>query len=316
MPRTERRLWNIVLAAGRGTRLASITTMIHGHPVPKQFATLLGDRSLLQATLDRIARLAPASRTVVVVDAAHARLAEQQLASYPGVRLVLQPCDRGTAAGLLLPLAEVLARDDRAQALVLPADHVIADEAAFQRACQRALTAAAQVRSGVALVGASATMAATDLGWIAPGQSCGRAAGRGFRVERFVEKPDLTEAQALLADGAMWNTLILAGRGQALWQMVAGKLPRVAAPLCQYRLAIDHPDARPLLDDAYDDMPPADLSRDVLEHVRGLAVVQMSGSGWTDCGTPRRLLEVLRRIPRGMSTVDAAGSRPRTAYGT
>jgi hypothetical protein len=98
--------------------------------------------------------------------------------------------------------------------------------------------------------------------------------------------------------------------------MVAGKLPRVAAPLCQYRLAIDHPDARPLLDDAYDDMPPADLSRDVLEHVRGLAVVQMSGSGWTDCGTPRRLLEVLRRIPRGMSTVDAAGSRPRTAYGT
>jgi mannose-1-phosphate guanylyltransferase len=97
------------LAGREGTRLASITRAVYGREVPKQFAALGTERTFLQQTMDRIAPLVPAERTVVVVSESDAAIAEEQLAGYPGRRLVLQPSRRGTTAGLLLPLAHVLA---------------------------------------------------------------------------------------------------------------------------------------------------------------------------------------------------------------
>jgi mannose-1-phosphate guanylyltransferase len=88
-------LWAIVLAAGRGKRLAEVTRAIHGREVPKQFAALWGDRTFLQRTLDRVAMLVPPERTVVVVAEDQRRVAEQQLAGYPGLEIVRQPADRG-----------------------------------------------------------------------------------------------------------------------------------------------------------------------------------------------------------------------------
>ena len=81
-------LWAIVLAGGDGTRLTSLTEQLYGEPLPKQFAVLAGDRSLLQATIDRLSSTVPASRTAVVVPAAFETLAREQLAEYHGIRLM------------------------------------------------------------------------------------------------------------------------------------------------------------------------------------------------------------------------------------
>src|SRR5438876_8830272 len=79
------KLWAVVLAAGEGSRMAPLTRAIYGHELPKQFAALDGDQSLLQRTMERIRPVTPPERTVVVVSAAHAELAREQLAAYPGV---------------------------------------------------------------------------------------------------------------------------------------------------------------------------------------------------------------------------------------
>src|SRR4051812_33488561 len=97
--------WAIVLAGGEGTRLAALTRAIHGRDVPKQFARLGNARSLLQQTLDRISAVIPARRTVVIVAEAQAEIALPQLRAYRGLEVVLQPANRGTAPGVLLPLA-------------------------------------------------------------------------------------------------------------------------------------------------------------------------------------------------------------------
>jgi mannose-1-phosphate guanylyltransferase len=296
MERGSRRgeLWAIVLAAGEGTRLASVTRVLYGKEVPKQFAALTGERTLLQMTLDRIAALVPPSRTVVVVSEAHRGLAELQLADYAGVEIVAQPLSRGTAVGALLPLAHVLARDPQAQVLIFPSDHHIVRPTSFHDAARRALLAAEEAPSGTALVGAAAESAATDLGWIVPERSLAREEVGAARVARFVEKPPAATAMELLEAGALWNTLVIAANGSRFWKLARRRLPAVTAGFDRYRNAVGRQRASAVMRALYQQVPSADLSRDILERSpRGLAVVALIDAGWSDCGTPERLLRCL-----------------------
>lgn len=297
MYQTSDRLWAVVLAAGEGSRLATLTRLLYGRDVPKQFAALLGDRTMLQLTIERIAPLVPHARTVVVVDDTQEALAREQLEAYPGVLVVLQPGNRGTGPGVLLPLAHVRTIDPDARVVILPADHHVQWPAVFLDAVGRAVAVAGQSPDQVVLVGATADDPATDLGWIVPRKATGAAAAAGLPVERFVEKPAAAEARALMEDGGLWNTMVVAAHVDALWRLLRACLPEQTRAIERYAQRIDQPDARTTLTDAYRLMPPADLSRSVLQNALGLSLVPMVDAGWSDCGTPRRLLECLRGTP-------------------
>lgn len=283
-------VWAIVLAAGEGTRLAPLTRALYGHDLPKQFAALPGERTFLQQTLDRIAPLVPPDRTVVVVSAERQKLARKQLRGYRGLEIVVQPANRGTGPGVLLPLAHVLARDPRARVAVFPSDHHVDQAMPLLDAVRGALDAAEVAPAGVALVGAEADRAATDLGWIVPRRDGGDTTPR---VSRFVEKPALPAARALLAEGALWNTMIVAGGAAALWHLLRRHMPLQARGMAAYLPRLRGRGAAEALQQVYAEMEPADLSRDVLERAPGLAVVRMRDAGWSDCGTPERLAECL-----------------------
>src|SRR6059036_611241 len=85
------RLWALVLAGGEGRRLQSLTRKIAGAPIPKQYCRIMGDRSLLEATLARIAPLVPQERTLAIVNRGHLPLARPQLAAIPASNVVVQP---------------------------------------------------------------------------------------------------------------------------------------------------------------------------------------------------------------------------------
>lgn len=150
---SEDRLYAVVLAGGEGKRLAPLTSALYGRDLPKQFAVLDGERSLLQATLERIAPLAPPSRTVVVVGREHGDLAAEQLRPFPGVILVRQPRNLDTGPGVLLPLARLLAVDPGAQVAIFPADHHVPNPGPFQRAAGEAALAGPD-GGGITLLGA------------------------------------------------------------------------------------------------------------------------------------------------------------------
>lgn len=117
--------WPIVLAAGEGSRLRSLVRLLHEQTVPKQFATLVGSRSLLQSTIERVSLVAPPERMMVVVSRSREELARRQLAEWDAIEIVSQPENRGTALGILLPLARLRRRNPDASVAIFPSDHYV-----------------------------------------------------------------------------------------------------------------------------------------------------------------------------------------------
>jgi mannose-1-phosphate guanylyltransferase len=283
-----RHLWTVILAGGDGVRLRQLTRALHGEECPKQFALIHGGRSLLQSTLARAQSWSAPERTIVVVAEEREQMARAQLRGFGPVELVAQPRNAGTGPGILLPLCHVLARDPEADLVVLPSDHYVRREAPFAQSIRRAVAAS---RDQVALVGAVPDHAETQYGWISPAARSGP--GRGI-VARFCEKPAAAVAARLLAEGALWNTFIMAGRAQRFASLASEHLPEQWARFAEYVKAIGTQQAAGVLRAIYDGMPVADFSTDVLQKAHPLHLVPLLPCGWSDWGTPERVLESLR----------------------
>jgi len=182
------RLWALVLAGGDGTRPQALTRVIAGAPIPKQYCRIVGDRSLLETTLARIAPLVPPERTLAIVNHGHLRLARPQLASIPAANVLVQPRNLDTGPGLLVSLLALARRDAAATVAVFPSDHDIRYEVAFRRHVERMALLVAAHPDRIALLGARPERPETGYGYIAVGH---RVVGPGeaFRVVAFHEKP-------------------------------------------------------------------------------------------------------------------------------
>ena len=178
-------LWAIVLAGGEGVRLRPLVRLVCGDDRPKQFAPLLGGRSLLEATLDRVARGIPDDRTVVVGVRHQARYWQGAGASAGG-HVLVQPESRGTAAGILYAAHWLWWRDPDATVAVFPSDHFVSDEPSFMDHVRVVAGAPDLMPDRLVLIGARPAWAETEYGWIQPGErlalgQANVAAVRGFR---------------------------------------------------------------------------------------------------------------------------------------
>ena len=279
----------VVLAGGEGTRLAPLTRALYGHDLPKQFAVLAGDKSLLQQTIERALRLTAAERVMVVVTEHRAEIAREQLAPYPGVELAIQPRNLDTGPGLLLPLARLLARAGSARVVFLPSDHYVADEAPLATAVRA--SAHGELNRRLSLIGVAPTGPEVEYGWIVRGRRLGHS--NAYTVTRFAEKPEAPVAEKLWRDGGLWNTFISAGPVRVFWDLASRYLPEHVAAFERYAAAIRTPHEAAALADAYHAMPTANFSRDVLAHATDLAVLPVAGSGWSDWGSPQRVFATL-----------------------
>lgn len=291
----RKHLWAIILAAGEGKRLAPLTRTLYGWELPKQFAVIELGRSLLQETMHRVAPLVPPERTVVVVGVAHERLARLQLREHEGVEIVVQPKNLDTGPGVLLPLTHVLSRDPKASVVILPSDHYIPEPKPFLSAVKMAVESSRTIGDPITLLGVVPHCAETEYGWILPGSFVDPDTHGGPRVvRRFVEKPPLREARKLLRDGGLWNTFISTGLAASYWELAKRHLPEQAALFELYRLEINHPERETFLRSIYASMKPANFSSEVLEHEGNLAVLPVSGIGWSDWGNAKRIFQSLK----------------------
>lgn len=280
----------VVLAGGEGRRLAPLTRALYGSDLPKQFAVIAGERSLLQTTIERAMVLTTLDRISVVVTAHHERIARTQLAPYPGVDLVVQPANLDTAPGMLLPLVRILAHTWNARVVFLPSDHYVADPAPIARALADANRGDAHRR--LALVGVASTGPEIEYGWIVRGARIARSAA--FGVRRFHEKPSQPVADGLWRSGGLWNTFISTGPIDVFWELAKQHIPVHAAALERYAVAIGGLGEANALDGAYRTMAPANFSREVLSRAGdALAVLPVAGTGWSDWGSPARVFASL-----------------------
>lgn len=217
----------VILAGGGGTRLWPWT----GPDLPKPLLPLGGGgRTLLRATLDRLRRLLPDGR--IDVQAAPA-IAGLLAAAEPAVagRLRPEPSARDTGPAVALAMRRVLLEDPAAVVSILPADHRVADEAAFAAVLDGA---AALARDGaLVLLGIRPSGPDSRFGYIVPAGDAG-AAVPARTVDRFVEKPAREAATALIEGGALWNGGIFTWRADVFWEGLERHAPELAAAVADH----------------------------------------------------------------------------------
>jgi len=274
----RRNLWSIVLAAGSGRRLVTVTG-----GVPKQFWCPPGGVSLLEATLQRVAPLTAPERTIVIVDESHRAFAAPYAAD-DGRVMVYQPLDRGTAAGVLMALVPVLSADPHGLVVLTPSDHSVQHEEGFRQGVRQAAARAAK-QNDVILFGVQPTHATEDYGWIVPAGGISDLRS----VKTFIEKPSADVAGHLLTVGALWNTMVVVARASTLRALFVAHLPDLAN-VFNAAAALPEHERHTFLADIYPALQPRDFSRDLLERARGLKVYTWPEAlGWSDLGTPARL---------------------------
>jgi mannose-1-phosphate guanylyltransferase len=291
--------WVVVPAGGEGTRLQEFIRHALRSDCPKQFCRITGSRSMLRHTWDRARLLVPPERIVTVITAGQERHLEgERPRRIPGT-LLIQPANRETGPGLLLPLLWISGRDPGATVVIFPADHFIWEEARFVAAVRRSVAAAGRL-DRLILLGVEAGGPETDYGWIRPAAPVAADPPAELcAVEGFVEKPDPKTAAALHREGCLWNTFVLAGRLQTYLRLAESGMPEVLAALREVAPRLD-PRATPAgLRGAYHAIRPTNFSKTLLaRHPRELLVLAVRGIYWSDWGEPERVIQTLARFDR------------------
>jgi mannose-1-phosphate guanylyltransferase len=285
--------WTVVLAGGEGTRLARYIRRRFGRRIPKQYCRLIGERSLLEHTLDRTTTLVPPARTLTVIGASHEALAAPQLAGRSD-HVLRQPAARGTGVALYVALAMIRRWTPNAIVMVTPSDHFVWPVGPFVEQTHAATCAAAEL-GGLVVLGVRPADADPDMGYLLCGERTTHVP-RLSRVVGFVEKPTRVLATKLCERGALWNTMIVAGSVEAFWRLGRATQPRLVAMLDALvpRIGDRHEDA--MLAHIYERHAEVCLSRDMIQLApHTLLALELVGVDWSDWGRPDRVEAVLAR---------------------
>lgn len=265
----------VILSGGAGTRLWPLSTP----ETPKQMLKLAGDLTMLQATAARVADRARFAAPIVVANESQATAIEAQLSAIgcTPAALVLEPAGRNTAPAIALA---ALAAPD-ALLLVMPSDHVIGDVAAFRAAIDRAAPLSEQ--GWLVTFGIAADRPETGFGYIKLGD---RLADGVHRVDRFIEKPPLADAQRMLGEGGYaWNGGIFLFRAQAYLGALAAHAPPILAAV-RDAMADPRRDGARVFPDAerFAETPSDSIDYAVLEKADRVAVAPVA-MAWSDVGS-------------------------------
>jgi mannose-1-phosphate guanylyltransferase len=303
-PAAARRRAAVVLAGGDGRRLESYVRRLRGDALPKQYVALYGTQSLLERTFKRVERLVPPDRIMTVITRDHLQFPDacRQLARRPSDTVIVQPRNRDTAPGLLLPLAYLQRRIDDPIVAVFPSDHYVSNDVTLMHHVETAFRTVECCPDVIVLIGVKPDAPETDYGYVVPGVPLLADGLSEIRsVRRFIEKPTARQAGDLMQDGALWNTSILVFRLQMLVDLMWCVAPTLALHFLEIMDAIDTPRARAVIDGVYQGIPPVNLSRGILELVSDrwpsrLAVLRVDDAFWSDWGVEHRILRDLRTI--------------------
>ena len=270
--------WAVVLAGGVGSRFWPLSTPAR----PKQLLPLVDDRPMLAATLDRLAPLVPRGQTLVLTNASLADVVRVHARGVPNENVIPEPRAVGTGGALAWAASEIARRDGPdAVMLSVHADWAIGDDDGFRAALDRAASLAS-THAALVTVGVVPSRPDVGFGYIVPGAELGDGARR---VDRFVEKPDQSTAERLIAQGGLWNSGIFAWRVGDFLAEVHAHSPEIAPALT----AAGANAAR-----YFELVTPVTVDTGVLE--RSSRIIVIPGSfGWDDVGTWASLSRV--RIP-------------------
>jgi len=276
----------VILCGGTGSRLWPLSREAY----PKQFLPLAGSETMLQATALRLDGLGGVQAPILVCNEEHRFAAAEQLQEIgrAAQSILLEPCARNTAPAIALAALAALEVEEDPLLLVLPADHAVADAAAFQRAV---IAASELAREGnLVTFGIVPSRAETGYGYIRRGENLGEGT---WKVAEFVEKPDAATAEGYLAGGDYcWNSGIFLFRASRYVEELGQHRPDILeACRAAFAGAARDLDFTRIDASAFAACPDESVDYAVMERTESAAVVPMD-TGWSDVGSWSELWEL------------------------
>jgi mannose-1-phosphate guanylyltransferase len=295
----DKNAWALILAAGEGSRLKTLTMTPSGAHVPKQFCSLLHGPSLVQEALNRARTVVSGERVCAIVADQHRPWWTKLRAYLPNTNVIVQPENRGTAIGILLAVTHIAERDRDARVVLLPSDHYVQDESTLSASLHCAIGHLRAQPDEIVLLGLAPDEPDPELGYIVPGA---RTRHGMFEVLLFVEKPTFAHARKLIENGALLNAFIVAATAQAALSLLAKRFPEIVTAMRDAVQRDMHRPQNPIATaELYASLPNLDFSRHVLGNDReaNLRVLPVPHCGWSDLGTSKRLAETVRQVRSG-----------------
>jgi mannose-1-phosphate guanylyltransferase len=272
-------LYSTILAGGSGTRLWPLSRACE----PKFLHPLTGtDRSLLQATVDRLGGLSAASDVYVVTGTAHAAAISRQLPEVPASNILIEPSPKDSCAAVSLACAVLARRNPGAIMAAFSADHLIGDEARFSEVIRQAAAAAAD--GYLTTVGIRPGHAEVRFGYLKLGDPLG---GGAMSVAEFKEKPSHEVAARYLESGQyLWNAGIFVFGVQAFLGELARQRPALRAGIDRIAAAWDGPDRERVLAEIWPGLEKISVDYGVLEGAAaaGKVATVPADIPWSDVG--------------------------------
>jgi mannose-1-phosphate guanylyltransferase len=282
----------VILAGDDDPGLNPLTRALTGTAVPKQFAFIAGDWSLLQRTVDSYTAIVPTENIVVVASSSHEALAREQLAPWPGIGLLVRTLNRGPAVDTLLALGRVVARSPNLRVVVAPACHFALQAGLLAES----LAAAPECEAPVVLAGAHSSLPdgpPEGDRLIVPG----RRLREGLRsVSRLVDRLSPVASRRLRARGALWNTSAYTARSGDLWRIGARKLPAEATMIAN--LWSGRTASMSSVEAVFRHMPTGRAEDTLWEGPKDLAVMPIQGAGWSAWRSAEQVMDSMGDSPQ------------------
>ena len=278
----------LIMAGGGGTRLWPLSRQAR----PKQTLTLVGERTMFEHAVDRIASLFQPEDIFVVTGEEHLESLLLQAPELPRANFLLEPVGQGTAPAIGLGAVHLRRRDPQAVMVVLTADHFIRDVERFRRV----LTAAAQVaeKGHLVTLGITPSFPSTAFGYIQQGEQLYEVDGFAvFRALRFTEKPSPETAFQMVESGLYtWNSGMFIWRVDRIMEEFARQMPDLYDVLMQIDAVLGTPAYEPTLRRLWPELSPQSIDYGVMEGARDVVVIPVD-IGWSDVGNWSSMREIL-----------------------
>jgi mannose-1-phosphate guanylyltransferase len=284
-------VYAVIMAGGRGERFWPLST----DRMPKPFIPLLGARTLIQQTVERLSPLIPPERILISIGETHRKIAGEQLPEIPEDNFIVEPVGRDTAPCIGFCALHIDRREPDAVMLAVPADHYINDPAAYRRTLEKGIQALAGA-TGV-VFGIPPIRPETGYGYIQT--QAAPSPAEVLSVARFVEKPNLARAREYLAlGGYFWNSGIFLWSNHTLLGLLREHMPELSRGLDALRPLIGCAGKRDQLHEIFAALPRISIDFGIMEKVSGLRLVPAEFV-WDDIGNWSALERALPRDDRG-----------------
>jgi mannose-1-phosphate guanylyltransferase len=278
----------IIMAGGSGTRFWPESRDLR----PKQLLRFAGDRSMIQATFDRLKGLVPPERMLIATNAKLAGVIAEQLPELPAEAILGEPCKRDTAPCIGLAALIVSRHDPQAIMAVMPSDHVIGPDSAFQQAIEFAAALVAESPTRIVTFGIKPTYPAEIFGYIERGELLDTAAAAAFKslapayqVRQFREKPKAEVAKGYVESGSFyWNSGIFVWRAATILQALREHQPEMFEHLQRISEAFGEPSYQTVLEHEFAAIRGVSIDYAVMEHATDVAVIE-APYRWDDVGS-------------------------------